>query len=98
VDGASNGCETVEMGSKHPYDVIVIDRQIPEMDGFEATAEIRRRERAGGMISHILDQTHPSPNAAKFAEVLGAPKASRERILALSTAAAVFTANRVTGR
>ncbi len=45
VDVAENGVQAVEMASAKAYDLILLDCQMPEMDGFEAAANIRRLEK-----------------------------------------------------
>jgi CheY-like chemotaxis protein len=43
---AGNGQQALLALEKERFDLILMDMQMPEMDGFEATAEIRKREKA----------------------------------------------------
>ncbi|MDD5207999.1 MAG: response regulator [Elusimicrobiales bacterium] len=68
-DVAANGLEVLEAMKRRPYELVLMDCQMPEMDGFQATAEIRKLEE---------DQRH-TPIVAMTANAL---QGDREKCLA----------------
>ena len=54
---ASNGREAVEAIERQTFDLVLMDVQMPEMDGLEATAAIRARERGSGRHLPIFAMT-----------------------------------------
>lgn len=54
---AGNGREALARCTAEPFDLALMDVQMPEMDGFTATAQIREAERYTGSHLHILAVT-----------------------------------------
>jgi len=69
VDIAADGREGLRQAEQNRYDVILMDVQMPGMDGLEATQAIRARERGGSRVPIIAMTAH-------------AVKGDRERCLA----------------
>jgi CheY-like chemotaxis protein len=57
VKVANNGREAVDLWSQHPFDLVLMDVQMPDMDGLEATRIIRHRERQTGQHTPIVAMT-----------------------------------------
>ena len=58
VEIAGNGQEAIYLAEQNRYDVILMDVQMPEMDGLEATAAIRKREDGGQRMPIIAMTAH----------------------------------------
>jgi CheY-like chemotaxis protein len=54
ADVAFNGQEVLAALEKAPYDLILMDVQMPEIDGFEATRVIRQKEKMTGQHTPII--------------------------------------------
>ncbi len=57
VDVASNGREAVEMTDVVAYDLVLMDVEMPELDGYGATAQIRAREARTGAHVPVVAMT-----------------------------------------
>ena len=63
VDTAENGAEAVEALKRESYDVVLMDCQMPEMDGFEATRKIR--ESGSGVLDPKIPIIAATANAMR---------------------------------
>ena len=57
VTVAANGKEAIELWQSRPFDLILMDVQMPEMDGFQAAQEIRKMEAETGQHIPIIALT-----------------------------------------
>jgi len=65
---ASNGLEAVQLAKQLTPDIVVMDLEMPVMDGFEATRQIKDRHLAGGVVVLTI---HSSRHARERAESVG---------------------------
>ncbi|MBN2430318.1 MAG: response regulator [Acidobacteria bacterium] len=82
---AENGRQALDMMAQNRYHAILMDLQMPEMDGFTATAAIREQERATGghvpiiaLTAHALDGDRERCLEAGMDGYLAKPVNSRE--------------------
>ena len=71
VDLVQNGREAVTAWSSGRYDIILMDCQMPELDGYEATREIRRLEKGGLRIPIVALTAHAMAGAEQESRAAG---------------------------
>jgi CheY-like chemotaxis protein len=77
---ANNGQEALSAWESQPFDLILMDIQMPEMDGLEATRKIRQKEQQRGthvpiiaVTAHVLPEDREKCLQAGMDEYLGKP-------------------------
>jgi CheY-like chemotaxis protein len=92
VDVAATGKEAVEMIELLPYDLVFMDCQMPEMDGFEATRLVRQKEMVTGrhvpivaMTAHAMQGDRENCLAAGMDDYIAKPVQQQQLSLALET-------------
>jgi len=94
---AVNGRRAVELCARETFDLVLMDVQMPEMDGLEATAAIRAAERESGrgrrlpivaMTAHVLHGDREVCIEAGMDDYVSKPIRRRDLARALARAAA----------
>jgi CheY-like chemotaxis protein len=100
ADTATNGREALEAAELIRYDLVLLDCQMPVMDGFEAVSELRSRQRRGARVPVVALTAYDEPEdrarcaEAGFDEVLRKPltRAEVDRLFAAYVRPAAFGA------
>jgi CheY-like chemotaxis protein len=90
ADVAANGLEAIEAVERQTYDVVLMDVQMPELDGFEASREIGRRWGAGqrprivAMTANAMQGDRELCEAAGMDDYVAKPIRVEELVAALA--------------
>jgi CheY-like chemotaxis protein/HPt (histidine-containing phosphotransfer) domain-containing protein len=92
ADVASNGREAIEALERQPYDVVLMDVQMPELDGLDATRQIcerwpeETRPHIVAMTANALPEDREACFAAGMNDYVAKPIRSEELVAALKRA------------
>jgi CheY-like chemotaxis protein len=90
ADVAANGLEVLQAVERQPYDVILMDVQMPEMDGLEATRQLcarlapQQRPRIIAMTANAMQGDQEACLAAGMDDYISKPVRIEELVRALS--------------
>ena len=91
VDLAQDGVEAVKLFDENEYDLVFMDIHLPKLDGYSATAEIRKREKARNqkhtwiiaLTADALPEDREKCLAAGMDDYLAKPISARALVYAL---------------
>ena len=65
VDEATNGFEGLEKTMLAPFDLVIVDINMPKMDGLEFLAELRRREEVRSLPAIVISTQQRAQDRAR---------------------------------
>ena len=65
VDEAANGFEGLEKTMLAPFDLVIVDINMPKMDGLEFLAELRRREEVRSLPAIVISTQQRAQDRAR---------------------------------
>ena len=72
VDQAMNGLEAMERVLARPFDLLIVDVNMPKMDGFSFLRELRRSKSEAGALPALIITTEAGREDAEEARAVGA--------------------------